>query len=107
MVSTPFFVWQNKKLLCIDAENVMFLDTRGNYTRIVYYDKTCDEVQVSLVTALKKFPPGMFIQIHRSYAVSIHYIKKISNDTVEVEGEELPIGNKYYQDLINKLTIID
>jgi DNA-binding LytR/AlgR family response regulator len=104
---TPFFVWQNKKLKKVDPEEVMCLATEGNYTRIVLSDKSYFMVRSSLSTALKKLPPKMFIQTHRSYAVSIFFIDNIARDHFTIAGEAIPIGKQYYSSVIKQLNIID
>lgn len=103
----PFFVWQNKKLKNVDPEDVMCLATEGNYTRIVLSDKTVFMVRSSLSAALKRLPPKMFIQTHRSYAVSIFFIDNIARDHFTVGGEAVPIGRQYYNAVIKQLNIIE
>ena len=49
----------------------------------------------------------MFIQTHRSYAVSIFFIDNIARDHFVVAGEAVPIGKQYYNKVINQLNIID
>lgn len=43
----------------------------------------------------KEYQPYGFLRIHKSYLINIQYLKKIFNNTVEIQGEELPIGRAY------------
>ncbi|HUP13387.1 MAG TPA: LytTR family DNA-binding domain-containing protein [Niastella sp.] len=103
----PFFVWQNKKLKNVDPEDVMCLATEGNYTKIVLSDKSFFLVRSSLSTALKKLPPKMFIQTHRSFAASIFFIDNVARDHLTIGGEAIPIGKQYYSAVIKQLNVID
>lgn len=103
----PFFVWQNKVLKSVSPVDVMLLVTEGNYTKIVLSNESYYHVRSSLAGALKKLPPDMFIKIHRSYAVSIHFIDNIARDHLIVAGEAIPIARQYYKPVMEKLNIIE
>ncbi len=106
MTANPFFIWQDKVLVSVDPENIMFLETTGNYTKLVYHTKMCHMIRLSLTAALRKLPPGMFIQTHRAFAVSVHYIRDISNDHLTAGDLPVPIGVKFYKKLLAKINII-
>jgi len=103
----PFFVWQNKILRSVSPEEVVFLATLGNYTRIVLSNKKYYHVRSSLSAALKKLPPEMFIKTHRSHAASIHFIDKVAKDHLIVGGEAIPISRQYYKPVLKQLNIIE
>jgi DNA-binding LytR/AlgR family response regulator len=107
MATQPFFIWDNKKLLSINPEQVMLLETTGNYTKIVFPGDKCYMVRTSLTKALEKLPAEMFIRIHSAYAVSIFYIEKIERDHLTVGGKGYPIARQYYKKLKEKLNIIE
>jgi DNA-binding LytR/AlgR family response regulator len=102
----PFFVWHEKKLLKLIPDDVLFLETVGNYTKIILSNKTYFMVRSSLRTALKKLPDDIFVRVHRRYGVSIYYIGSIERDNLEIEGESIPIGPLYYKPLVKKLNVI-
>lgn len=103
----PFFVWQNKVLKSVSPEDVMCLETEGNYTRIVLSNKSFYHVRSSLSAALKKLPPDMFIKTHRSFAASIHFIEDIARDHLTVGGLPIPIARQYYKPVLRQLNIIE
>src|SRR5687767_7056966 len=103
----PFFVWENKELVRVQPEQVVFLETQRNYTKIYLADKKYYLVRSSLSTALKKLPSDQFIKIHRSFVVSLHYIDRINTDHLVVGNEGLPIGKQYYKSLIERLNVIE
>lgn len=101
-----FFVWQNKVLKRIDPGQVVYLLTKGNYTRIFLSDKSYYMVRSSLAGALKKLPPEMFVRIHTSLVASIYFIDDIAKDHLIAGGEPLPISRQYYKTAIRQLNII-
>lgn len=103
----PFFVWQDKKLMKIKPEDVMCLYTEGNYTKIILSNKTFYMIRSTLENALEKLPSDVFIQIHRSFAVSIYYVDTIEKDHLTMGEESIPVTKQYYDMLGEKLNIIE
>jgi DNA-binding LytR/AlgR family response regulator len=103
----PLFVWQNKELKRIDAEEVICLSTEGNYTKIYLADNTFYMVRSSLSTMLKKLPPDIFIKTHRSYVASVYHISTICKDHLVVMDQPIPIAKQHYRSLLAKLNIIN
>jgi DNA-binding LytR/AlgR family response regulator len=103
----PFFVWQDKKLISISPEDVMFLKTTGNYTEIVLSNYSCFMVRATLSNALKKLPPDLFIKTHRSWAASILYIANVGRDELIVRETSIPIARQYYKTVIEQLNVIE
>jgi len=92
----PIFVWQKQKpIKRIDPEKVLYLQTKGNYTRLYFPDKSFLIVRSSLFAALKKLPLDMFIRINESTAVSIYHIE-----------ETKTIGRPYYHSVLEQLNVI-
>ena len=109
----PIFIWQIKTpIKKIDPENVLYLATKGNYTRLYFPDKSFLVVRSSLFAALKKLPAGMFVRINDSTAVSIYYIDSIYRDYLvlvsksEKPGEIKPIGRAYFSSVLEQLNVI-
>src|SRR6201989_1219118 len=74
----PVFISQKQKpIKKIDAGTIVYLFTKGNYTKIYFADQSFWEVRSSLYGALRKLPEGMFVRISESTAVSIYYIDSI------------------------------
>jgi DNA-binding LytR/AlgR family response regulator len=107
MLFKPFFVWNEKKLVKIYPEQVLLIETVGNYTKIYLTEDKEYLIRSSLSTALKKLPEEIFIQIHRNYITSILYIDSISRDEVVVAEKPIQLGKIYYKPLLEKLNVIE
>ncbi|HEX2533085.1 MAG TPA: LytTR family DNA-binding domain-containing protein [Chitinophagaceae bacterium] len=103
----PFFIRHNRVLKRIHPGDVVCLVTEGNYTRIFLADKSFYLVRSTLSDALRKLPPGMFVQIHRSIAASVYFIDNIDRDHLLIGNESMPVARKYYQSLVDALNIIE
>jgi DNA-binding LytR/AlgR family response regulator len=103
----PFFVWHNKVLKKIKTEEVVYLTTEGNYTRIYLSNKTSIIMRATLSGALQQLPSDVFIKVHRRFVASIFYIDTIDKDHLIIAGKPMPVGRQYYKTFINQLNIID
>jgi DNA-binding LytR/AlgR family response regulator len=107
MMMKPIFIWQKQKpIKRIDPEKVLYLATKGNYTRLYFPDKSFLIVRSSLFAALKKLPEGMFIRINDSMAVSVYHIDDIRRDYLVLAGESRTIGKPYYSSVLKQLNVI-
>ncbi|MBO9204774.1 MULTISPECIES: LytR/AlgR family response regulator transcription factor [Niastella] len=103
----PFFVWKSKQLLPVNPEDVLFLRAMGNYTEVVLRNYKLFMVRSTLLNALKKLPPELFIKTHRGWAVSILHIVNVEKDTVKVGKTAIPISRKLYKTVLGQLNVIE
>jgi len=103
----PLFVWQNKELKKVNPEDVIWLVTERNYTRICLTNNIFYLVRSSLSATLQKLPPNIFIKIHHSFVASVYHISSIHKDYLIAWDEPLPIGKQYYASLLAKLNILE
>ncbi len=79
---------------CVNPDDICYIESAGNYVEFLVKGKTL----LSLLTmkeAINLAGNHRFIQIHRSFAVGVAHIEVVESDTVKVCGRELPIGQKY------------
>jgi DNA-binding LytR/AlgR family response regulator len=91
----------------LDPLHVMFLETKGNYTKIVLSNETYFMVHASLSSILKKLPPDLFIKTHRSWAASILFIEIIEREQLTICNNSIPIARQYYKTVIEQLNVIE
>lgn len=103
----PVFVRHERMYIRINPENVICLQTEGNYTKIFLDNNAVYMVRSTLTNALNVLPSGMFVKISRSLAVSVFFIDKISKDHLVLAGQGAAIASSYYDSLINSLDIIE
>ena len=69
-----------KALLFVDAQDIMYCESKGNYTRlyktngeIILVSKTLKRIEESLLNN------GRFCRIHNSYLINLNYIQRYIN----------------------------
>ena len=84
----------------VKLHSILYLEALKDYTKIVTSTKKhC--VLTSIGNLLREAHFQSFVRIHRSFAVQRHYIdKKMPNEILLHNGELLPIGRSYKENLI-------
>ncbi|NQZ43587.1 MAG: response regulator transcription factor [Flavobacteriaceae bacterium] len=88
------FLRSNKKMVQVRLEDILFIESTGNYIKVVLEDS---EVQVreKLSEMLQSLPEGDFIQCHKSFIVAKKHIKEIEGNRIHSKGFTIPIGKTY------------
>ncbi|WP_347156713.1 LytR/AlgR family response regulator transcription factor [Pontibacter chitinilyticus] len=79
-------------------EEILYLEAAGNYVTFVLNDKKL-LTRMTIIEASDLLPADQFIRVHRSYIVAKNRISKIERHQVIVQGNEVPIGGSYIQQL--------
>src|SRR5437868_5806283 len=102
-----FFYRSEGALRRIDLGDVVFLESADNYVKF----NSTNEVHIvrtSLEIALSQLPEDQFIQIHRSYAITVDQIQGIGRDFVSIKAypdKALPMSKKFFAALMEKAQI--
>lgn len=95
------FLRSNKKVVQVKTNDILFVEAKGNYIRIVAKD---EEIQVreTISDFLKVLPEKYFIQVHKSFIVAKKHINEIEGNRILIGNFTIPIG-KVYKINLNKL----
>jgi len=96
------FLKADKKHHKINLSDILYFESLGDYV-IVY---TADKKLVTkerISNFADNLPTEKFIQIHRSYIVSISKIESVGAGFVEINKKKLPVGRNYKPQLNNLL----
>lgn len=103
-----FFVKSDKKLVNINAKDILYIEGLKNYYVIVSQDAKSTIVHntlSNLETSLAAYPH--IVRIHRSYFVNIHAIKEITGSGILLRNnKEIPISPMYREALMVKLNLL-
>ena len=88
------FLRSNKKGIQLRINDILFIESTGNYIKIVLRNK---EVQVreKLSEIIKMLPVNDFIQVHKSFVVAKNHINTIEGNRVMINDYTIPIGKTY------------
>tara|TARA_R110002073_G_scaffold72537_1_gene177283 strand:+ start:275403 stop:276050 length:648 start_codon:yes stop_codon:yes gene_type:complete len=95
------FLRQNKSYIQLEIDAILYIEAAGNYTKIITKDETIT-IREKISDILESLPANDFIQVHKSFAIAIKYIKRIDGNRIYIEDQPIPIG-KLYKANLNKL----
>lgn len=95
------FLKADKKHYKINLTDILYFESLGDYV-IVFTNEKKIVTKERISILYKQLPQNNFIQIHRSYIVSISKIESVGAGFVEINKKKLPVGRNYKPGL-NKL----
>lgn len=97
--STSILIKEGYSYFRVKIGDIYYIKSDGDYTFIVTPQKKYMTLN-SLKYWLQKFPNNKFHQIHRSYAVNIDFIEKVTSNMVYINNKQLPIGRVFKKDFM-------
>jgi DNA-binding LytR/AlgR family response regulator len=98
------FLNVDKTLHKIDTSHIIYIESDRNYITVI-----TDKKKLSYIDSLKnwseKLPKNQFIQVHKSFIINREFVEKISGNEIYVQGNRIPIGRTYKQELLRLLNI--
>ena len=101
--SGTIFLRSNKKYIQVDIQEILFLESAGNYVKVVTTNDTIT-IRDKISHLMAKLPVGYFFKVHKSFAVAKKHIKSIEGNRIFIEDYEVPIGKMYRQEIIHLMT---
>ncbi len=98
------FLKEGKKHYQVSIDEILFIEGYGNYNKVVTKNRTITTLE-KLGTYLDLFPANRFIQVHKSYVVSLSKIDMVQNNTIYIDSYKIPVGQTYkarVTDILNK-----
>lgn len=83
-------------------DEIVYIESLKDYIRIVRHIQPPLVVKQSISMAEEMLPANLFVRIHRSYIVSLKKVTAYTQNDVEIDGIEIPIG-KLYKHQIGRL----
>lgn len=102
---TQIFIKSGAQIHQVDTNKISYIKKDGHY--IVF--KINGKELLSRMTfsqLLDLIPSEKFIQVHRSYVVSIKKIEVIQKQFIQIEGKEIPIGDSFKKDFFQRVNFI-
>lgn len=98
------FLNVDKTLHKIVLSDILYIESERNYITVV-----TEKQRLSYIDSLKswnaKLPASQFIQVHKSFIINRKFVDKISGNTIFVNGNKIPIGRTFKQELLVKLGV--
>lgn len=88
------FVKTEYRIENIATDDILYIEGMQNYLRIVTSDKKIMTKQ-SFKSILQQLPRGKFIQVHKSWIVSISKIESVERNRIKIANILIPVGDTY------------
>src|SRR5258706_476573 len=95
------FVSIQLKKVKIYFSEILYIESQKEYIRIVTPDHSyLTKMSTHEIESL--LPDTLFKRIHRSFIIAIHKVKSFNSETVEINGNNIPVG-RGYKDVLKSL----
>lgn len=89
------FLRENKKYVQVDIYDILYLEASGNYVKVITSSGTIT-VRETIAEMIDILSAGKFLQVHKSFVVSVGHIKSIQGNRIFLEQDHIiPIGKVY------------
>ena|SRR5689334_7203457 len=99
------YIKTDGKLVRLNNDDILYIESMGDYVKFVLADKKY--VSHNTIKNLEeKINPAVFLKIHRSYIVNMKKVQNIRDNTVVINGLELPISKANRAEVLKRLNVI-
>ena len=99
------FIKSGPQTYHVKTSDILYLEKEGNYITVHLKDKNI-LIRENMGDIFSLIPPGDFIRVHKSFVVAIKHISMIEVHQLTINGEKIPIGSTYRDQLKAKLGIL-
>jgi DNA-binding LytR/AlgR family response regulator len=95
-------VKSNNKFFKLDTEEILYIESLKDYIKII---TTGGEIQTKIKISdfEKQLEQSGFLRVHRSFIVNTRHIRVYTVNSVELGGNEVPIGSSYKEYVLKTL----
>jgi DNA-binding LytR/AlgR family response regulator len=94
----PVYFRVDYSLVKIAVEDIRLIEGLDNYVKIHLENQKPLIVRSTMKSILAKLPAHEFLQVHRSFIVSVSKISSVRNKIISIGEYEVPLGNRYEND---------
>lgn len=96
------YLKSDKKMVKVFLKDILYIESLKDYVKVKTTDKQIITHQ-KISYLEERLPDEKFIRIHRSYIIAIDKIRSYNATSLDINGEELPIGRQYKDDVMKLL----
>jgi DNA-binding LytR/AlgR family response regulator len=85
----------DRKMVKVLLDDIVYIESLKDYIRIVRTTQPPLVVKQSISMVEEMLPANLFMRIHRSFIVSLKKVTAYTQNDVEIDGIEIPIGKLY------------
>lgn len=95
--SEPFiYVKSEREFIKVLLKDLLYVESIKNHVKLVTTNGNLISL-MSLSHLLNKLPEKFFMQVHRSYIVSVQHISSFTQSSITINKKNIPVGRHYKQ----------
>lgn len=98
-----FMIRTENSYLKVRFEEISYIESMSNYSKIYTESDKCHIVLVSLKKVEELLPADSFMRIHRSFIIPLKRIEEIRPTEVLIGKQAVPLGTSYRQALLEQV----
>lgn len=99
------FIKDSNQYRKVYFKDIVYLESDSNYVNIILSGGAKIVTRTTLPELLDQLDPAIFIRVHRSFAVNIHFVEMVQKEDLQLQGALVPFGKVYKGDLFKVLGI--
>ncbi len=92
------FIRADYSLVKVNIADILYIEGLDDYLKIHLPGKKRVVARMTMKAIIEKLPGNEFIRVHRSFIVPLSKIESIRNKTIQLSGQEIPIGTSYEEE---------
>jgi DNA-binding LytR/AlgR family response regulator len=96
------YVRADRKMIKVLLDDIYYIESMKDYIKIVTAEGALITKQ-SMSSVEAMLPEDQFIRSHRSFIVSLNKIKSYTNEIIDIDKTEIPIGKLYKSTVLSTL----
>lgn len=92
------FIRADYSLVKVNIADILYIEGLDDYLKIHLPGKKPVVARMTMKAIIEKLPGNEFIRVHRSFIVPLSKIESIRNKTIQLSGQEIPIGTSYEEE---------
>lgn len=98
--AAPFLYFRvDRKMIKVRLEEIVYVESLKDYSRIVRTGQKPLVMKKPIGSIEEMLPAQLFLRIHRSFIIAINKVTAFTQNDVEINGQEIPIGKLYRHQL--------
>ena len=104
--STPNFIYLriDRKLVKIILSDILYFESDRDYVKVFTLSQGIIITKQSITSVENMLPGNLFVRSHRSFIIAVNRIRSFTNELVEIENAEIPIGKLYRNGVMKVLS---
>lgn len=98
--SSSIFVKSDRKTVKILLDELLYVESYSDYIKIFTTSGTV--ITKEKISSIEQGLPAEFIRTHRSFVINSAKISSFTNESVNVQGKEIPISRSYKEAVLQK-----